>query len=434
MRTLAIIGTHWGDEGKGKITDYLAEQADVVVRFQGGNNAGHTIVVGDEIFKLHLLPSGILRPEALAVIGNGVVLDVEGLLEEIDSLEQSGRSIEGLRISDRAHVLLNYHRKLDGAEEIYRGDSTVGTTKRGIGPCYQDKIGRYGFRVCDLLEKDTLEEKAAFLLPFKKDIMELMGTTCECTEEMLVDRLYGWGKRLEKHICDCSVLVTEAIDSDKKVLFEGAQGVMLDIDHGTYPYVTSSNTVAGGICNGAGVSPSRVGQVIGCLKAYTTRVGDGPMPSELFGELGEELMIKGGEYGTTTGRGRRCGWLDLVVAKHSVRLSGISSMAVTKLDVLSDMDDLKVCIGYEIDGETVSDYPASLKRLARAKPIYLDMPTWKGWEDSEAMAAAGYDALPEELRSYVEYIEDYLQVPVDIVSIGKRRSETIDRRNGNWWN
>lgn len=433
MRTLAVIGAQWGDEGKGKITDYLAEQADMIVRFQGGNNAGHTIMIGEEVFKLHLLPSGILRPDKLAVIGNGVVLDVDGLLEEIKAVESSGRSVSGLRISDRAHIILNYHRKLDGAEETYRGNNTVGTTKRGIGPCYQDKIARYGFRVCDLLERETLEEKASFILPYKKDIMKLMGEDCQCTVETLTDRLYAWGQRLKDHICDSSVLVTDAIDRGEKVLFEGAQGVMLDIDYGTYPFVTSSNTVSGGISTGSGVSPNRIGEVIGCLKAYTTRVGSGPMPTELCNELGADLMKKGGEFGTTTGRGRRCGWLDLVVAKHSVRLCGITSLALTKLDVLNGMDKVKVCVAYEIDGEVVTDFPASLKRLARAVPVYEELPGWGEWESSEEVAKAGYDALPQTMRDYVDFVEDYLQVPADIISIGKRRSETIDRRRS-WWN
>jgi len=427
-----VIGAQWGDEGKGKITDYLAEQADMIVRFQGGNNAGHTIMIGEEVFKLHLLPSGILRENKIAVIGNGVVLDIDGLLEEIGTVEASGRSVKGLRISDRAHVILNYHRKLDGAEEQYRGNNTVGTTKRGIGPCYQDKIARYGFRVCDLLEKDTLEEKASFLLPYKKDIMHLMGEDCQCTVDTLVDRLSAWGERLKDHICDSSVMVTEAIDRGEKVLFEGAQGVMLDIDYGTYPFVTSSNTIAGGISTGSGVSPSRIGLVLGCLKAYTTRVGSGPMPTELGGTMGEDLMKKGGEFGTTTGRGRRCGWLDLVVANHSVRTCGITSLAITKLDVLNGMGKIKVCVGYDIDGEVVKNFPASLKKLSRAVPIFQEFDGWGDWESSEKTAAAGYDALPRQMKEYISFIEDYLKVPADIISIGKRRSETIDRRR-DWW-
>lgn len=404
----------------------------MIVRFQGGNNAGHTIMIGEEIFKLHLLPSGILRENKIAVIGNGVVIDIEGLLEEIETVKASGRSIKGLRISDRAHVILNYHRKLDGAEERYRGKDTVGTTKRGIGPCYQDKIARNGFRICDLLERDTLEEKASFILPYKKDIMHLLGEDCKCTVKELVDRLSQWGEVLNDHICDSSVMVTEAIDNGQKVLFEGAQGVMLDIDYGTYPYVTSSNTIAGGISAGSGVSPNRIGHVLGCLKAYTTRVGSGPMPTELEGAMGDELMKKGGEFGTTTGRGRRCGWLDLVVANHSVRLSGISSLAITKLDVLNGMGKIKVCVGYDIDGEIVKNFPASLKKLSRAVPIYQEFEGWDEWESSEKTAAAGYDALPMEMKEYISFIEDYLNTPASIISIGKRRSETIDRHQ-EWW-
>lgn len=433
MRTLAITGAQWGDEGKGKITDYLAQDADTIVRFQGGNNAGHTIQIGEDVFKLHLLPSGILRAGKAAVIGNGVVIDVEELLEEMSAVEASGRGLEGLRISDRAHVILNYHRKLDGAEELYRGDRSVGTTRRGIGPCYQDKAARTGFRVCDLLEEDTLREKAPAVLRMKKDILEVMGESCDCTEDMLVERLLGWGKALEPYICDSSVLVNESIDRGDRVLFEGAQGVMLDIDHGTYPYVTSSNTMAGAICSGAGVGPNRIGDVLGCLKAYTTRVGEGPMPTELHGELGEYIMKKGGEFGTTTGRGRRCGWLDLVIAKHAVRIGGITSFAVTKLDVLNGMETVKVCTHYELDGERIDHFPACLSRLSRLEPVYVELPGWEDWGGSaESVAAAGYDGLPSELKNYVSFIEKETGVPAGMISIGKRRSETIDRR-GSWW-
>ncbi|NLL95051.1 MAG: adenylosuccinate synthase [Thermoplasmatales archaeon] len=433
MATLAIIGAQWGDEGKGKITDYLAEGADAVVRFQGGNNAGHTIVVGDEVFKLHLLPSGILRKGKLAVIGNGVVIDVNELIKEMDTLKAAGRSLDGLRISDRAHIIMAYHKKLDGAEEKYRGDRPVGTTGRGIGPSYQDKVARIGFRMGDILDPDAVERVAKVTVPYKKDLLGMFGAEpCQCTLDGVRERFASWGKALGEHVCDTSVLVNDILDGGGKVLFEGAQGAMLDVDHGTYPFVTSSSTVGGGICSGSGVAPNRIGKVIGCLKAYTTRVGEGPFVSEIHGPEGLELQRRGGEFGTTTGRGRRCGWLDLVVAEHSQRLCGFTSWALMKLDVLNDYETVRVCVAYDIDGEEVTHFPSSISKLERAEPIYVDLPGWEGWDDSEAVAAEGYKALPKNLRAYVKFIEKRTGIPADIVSIGPKRSETIDRR-GDWW-
>jgi len=429
LPSIAIVGTQWGDEGKGKITDYLAEEADMVVRFQGGNNAGHTIKVNDETFKLHLLPSGILREGKLAVIGNGVVINMAEMIGEMDQITKSGRKLDGLRISDRAHLIMGYHKKLDGAEEIYRGDKTVGTTKKGIGPSYQDKIARSGFRVCDLFEDDALSEKIKFNVPYKKDLLKMLqGEQCECTEESLMEKFTSWRNIFGKYVCDTSVLLNDALDSGKTVLFEGAQGVMLDVDHGTYPYVTSSNTSSGGMCTGSGVAPNRIGKIFGCLKAYTTRVGEGPLVTELYGEEGKYLMEKGGEFGVTTGRGRRCGWLDLVVAEHSVRLCGITSLAVTKLDVLNEYRKINVCTGYEIDGKTVKHFPASLSKLGRAVPVYEEFDGWDDWDSSEKLASEGYAALPQNMRKYIEFIEKQLKVPAEIISIGPKRSETIDRR------
>ena len=429
MPSTAIIGAQWGDEGKGKITDYLAEKADIIVRFQGGNNAGHTIKIGEETFKLHLLPSGILRKGKLAVIGNGVVINMADMIEEMKQITDSGRELDGLRISDRAHLIMNYHKKLDGAEEIYRGNKTVGTTKRGIGPAYQDKIARNGFRVCDLFEEDTLKEKIKFNRPYKKDLLKMLqGEQCECTEEDLLKKFRLWKDIFGKYVCDTSVLLNEALDKGKTVLFEGAQGVLLDIDHGTYPYVTSSNTTAGGMCTGSGIAPNKIGKVFGCLKAYTTRVGEGPLVTELYGDEGKYLMEKGGEYGVTTGRGRRCGWLDLVVAEHSVRLCGITALALTKLDVLNGYKKIKVCVAYEMDGKEEKHFPASLSRLGRAKPVYKEFDGWDDWDSSEAIAKKGYDALPKNMKDYIKFIENYLKVPAEIVSIGPKRSETIDRR------
>ncbi|MDR2698760.1 MAG: adenylosuccinate synthase [Candidatus Methanoplasma sp.] len=433
MPSLAIIGAQWGDEGKGKITDYIDETADLIVRFQGGNNAGHTIKVGDKVFKLHGLPSGVVRKGNLAVIGNGTVVNMDELIEEMDQVVKAGGTLEGLRISDRAHLIFNYHKKLDGAEEKYRGNKVVGTTKKGIGPAYQDKIARIGIRAGDLLEDAPLKEKTDFILPYKKDLMSMLESEpCGCDCGTLYEKMKGWRDKIGGYICDTSVLINEALDSGKKVLFEGAQGAMLDIDHGTYPYVTSSSTCGGGICTGAGVAPNRIGKVVGCLKAYTTRVGEGPLVTELSGEAADALQKKGGEFGVTTGRGRRCGWLDLVVAGHASRLCGFTSLAITKLDVLNDYEELPICMAYRIDGKETRYFPASISRLQRAEPIYITMKGWKGWDDTESVVKGGYDALPKEMRTYVQFIENNLNVPADMISIGPDRKDTIDRKK-DWW-
>ena len=433
MPNLAIIGAQWGDEGKGKITDYLDETADLVVRFQGGNNAGHTITVGERVFKLHSLPSGVVRKGNLAVIGNGVVMNVDDLLEEMEQVLSAGGSLEGLRISDRAHLIFNYHKKLDGAEEKYRGSDAVGTTKKGIGPAYQDKIARIGVRAGDLLDDELLKEKVDFILPYKKDLMSMLDAeVCGCECGMLLDKMRKWREKIGGYICDTSVLINEALDNGKKVLFEGAQGAMLDIDHGTYPYVTSSATCGGGICTGAGIAPNRIEKVVGCLKAYTTRVGEGPLVTELQGEEGNALQKKGGEFGVTTGRGRRCGWLDLVVAEHASRMCGFTSFAITKLDVLNDYDELPVCVAYKIDGKETKYFPASISKLERAEPVYKIMKGWKGWNDTASVVKGGYGTLPKEMRTYIEFIEDHMNVPADIISIGPDRADTIDRKK-NWW-
>lgn len=434
MPSLAIIGAQWGDEGKGKITDYLDEKADLIVRFQGGNNAGHTIIVDDKVFKLHGLPSGVVRPGKLAVIGNGVVVNLEELGDEIDQVLAAGGSIDGLRISDRAHLIMNYHKKLDGAEEKYRGKNVVGTTKKGIGPAYQDKIARIGFRAGDLLEEDLLKDKISFIRPYKKDLLDMMDAEpCTCTDDSLLEKMLGWKETIGHCICDTSVLINDSLDEGKNVIFEGAQGAMLDIDHGTYPYVTSSATCGGGVCTGSGIAPNRLDKVIGVVKAYTTRVGEGPFVSELSGEEELALQKKGGEFGVTTGRGRRCGWLDLVVLEHAKRMCGFTSLCITKIDVLNDIPELPVCVAYEIDGEEVKHFPASIAKLNRAKPVYETMKGWKGWDDTEALVRGGYDNLPGEMREYIEFTEKYLKVPADLISVGPDRDETIDRK-GDWWN
>lgn len=436
MPTLAIIGSQWGDEGKGKITDYLAEDADLVVRFQGGTNAGHTIGIENEVFKLHLLPSGILRRGMISVIGNGVVLDPEELLDEIKTIEASGRTVDGLRISDRANVIMPYHKTLDGAEERYRGAKGVGTTGRGIGPCYSDKISRYGVRVVDLVDKAALEEKVKMIYPIKEGQIVAFGGVTQDTIDMIVDKFSSYGSTLGKYVTDTSILVNDAIKSGKNVLFEGAQGTMLDIDHGTYPYVTSSNCVAGGICTGAGVPPSSIREVIGVVKAYTTRVGSGPFVTELSDELGEQLQKRGGEYGTTTGRARRCGWLDLVVVRHAVRLNGITSLAITKIDVLSGMKKLKAAISYEIDGDIVKDFPASISKLQRATPVYQEFDGWEDWskEDVVEIVHNGYKDLPTQMKKYLRFISSNVGAPITIVSIGPKREETVDLRKRKWDN
>jgi adenylosuccinate synthase len=434
LPTLAIIGSQWGDEGKGKITDYLAEDADLVVRFQGGTNAGHTIGIENEVFKLHLLPSGILRRGMISVIGNGVVLDPEELLDEIKTIEASGRTVDGLRISDRANVIMPYHKTLDGAEERYRGAKGVGTTGRGIGPCYSDKISRYGVRVVDLVDKAALEEKVKMIYPIKEGQIVAFGGVTQDTIDMIVDKFSSYGSTLGKYVTDTSILVNDAIKSGKNVLFEGAQGTMLDIDHGTYPYVTSSNCVAGGICTGAGVPPSSIREVIGVVKAYTTRVGSGPFVTELSDELGEQLQKRGGEYGTTTGRARRCGWLDLVVVRHAVRLNGITSLAITKIDVLSGMKKLKAAISYEIDGDIVKDFPASISKLQRATPVYQEFDGWEDWskEDVVEIVHNGYKDLPTQMKKYLRFISSNVGAPISIVSIGPKREETVDLRKRKW--
>lgn len=435
MPTLAIIGTQWGDEGKGKITDYLAENADLVVRFQGGTNAGHTIGIGDEVFKLHLLPSGILRKGAIAVIGNGVVVDPEELMEEIRAVEESGRSVSGLRISDRANVIMPYHKELDKTEERYRGAKGVGTTGRGIGPCYSDKISRYGIRVGDLLDKAVLEEKVRMIYPIKRRLIEAFGGVPESTTDEVIEKSLRYGSLLRDYTIDTAVLVNDAVKAGKNVLFEGAQGTMLDIDHGTYPYVTSSSCAAGGICTGAGVPPRSIRAVIGVVKAYTTRVGSGPFVTELHDALGERLQKRGGEYGTTTGRARRCGWLDLVIVRHAVRLSGITSMAITKIDVLNGLETVRVATEYEIDGETVKNFPASVSKLNSAKPVYKEFEGWKDWSKEEAgrIVRDGYKSLPSQMKKFLRFVSSNVGVPIGIVSIGPKREETIDLRKKKWW-
>ncbi|MFI3134019.1 adenylosuccinate synthase, partial [Staphylococcus warneri] len=376
MSSIVVVGTQWGDEGKGKITDFLAEQADVIARFSGGNNAGHTIQFGGETYKLHLVPSGIFYKDKLAVIGNGVVVDPVALLKELDGLNERGISTDNLRISNRAQVILPYHIAQDEYEERLRGDNKIGTTKKGIGPAYVDKAQRIGIRMGDLVEKETFERLLKQNIEHKNAYFKgMFNETCPSFDDMF-EKYYAAGQRLREFVTDTPKILDDAIVADEKVLFEGAQGVMLDIDHGTYPFVTSSNPVAGNVTVGTGVGPTYVSKVIGVCKAYTSRVGDGPFPTELFDEDGHHIREVGREYGTTTGRPRRVGWFDSVVLRHSRRVSGITDLSINSIDVLTGLDTVKICTAYELDGKEITEYPANLDQLQRCKPIFEELPGW----------------------------------------------------------
>ncbi|HIJ16981.1 MAG TPA: adenylosuccinate synthase [Thermoplasmata archaeon] len=436
MPSLAVVGSQWGDEGKGKIVDYLAEEAQVVARFQGGNNAGHSVKVGEELFKLHHLPSGILRKGKLAVIGNGVVIDPGVLISEIDGLESRGVSVANLRISDRAHVIMPYHKLLDGAEERLRKGAKVGTTGRGIGPAYADKAARLGIRMMDIVDDGLLREKLGFLVPLKQRYLEMCGDATKLDGAAMLKEYSAHGTRLGPFVTDTGAIVRDALKKRKNVLFEGAQGTMLDIDHGTYPYVTSSATVAGNAASGSGVPPSAIDDVFGVVKAYTTRVGEGPFPTELLDDIGKTIADKGGEFGTTTGRSRRCGWLDLMVTKHAHALSGFTGLAMTKIDVLGGFDELKICTHYRLDGKKVAHFPADLRVLQKCEPVYK---RFDGWEDLEGAALdrvlkRGFSALPENMRRYVRFVEKEMGVPVTMLGLGRRRHEILDLRKRKWKN
>ncbi len=434
MPSLVIVGSQWGDEGKGKIVDYLANEAQMVVRFNGGNNAGHSVMIGEELFALHHIPSGILRPGKLAVIANGVVIDPGVLIGELEGLESRGVSVKNLRISDRAHVIMPYHKILDGAEERLRAGAKVGTTGRGIGPCYSDKAARLGVRMGDLVDEALLSEKLAFLVSVKQRILDAYGDPNRLNFEAIRREYADYGKRLKPFVTDTGVLVNDALKKRKRVLFEGAQGTLLDIDHGTYPYVTSSITVAGNAAAGSGVSPLALDHVYGVVKAYTTRVGEGPLPSELHDEYGKTIAEKGGEFGTTTGRARRCGWLDLVVARYSSELSGFTGIAMTKIDVLGGFDELRICTHYMLEGKKTTRVPADIRMLQRCEPKYV---TVKGWDDIDGgkmdkILVKGFSALPENMKKYIRFSEKHLGVPVVLLGLGRRRNEILDLRKKRW--
>lgn len=420
-----VVGTQWGDEGKGKIVDFLSEDADVVVRFNGGNNAGHTIKVQDKTFKLHLIPSGAVRNK-LSVIGNGVVVDPKVLIEEIGMLKEMGRELN-LAVSEKAHVIMHYHRVMDS-----RGDIKVkiGTTRRGVGPAYSDKAKRSeALRVVDLVS-NGFKDKMERILDDKKDELVRKGVVKKGEfkkyKHSLVEEYKEYAKTIKPYIGDTTVLINKAIDDGKKVLFEGAQGILLDLDHGTYPFVTSSNTCSGGACTGAGIGPNKISKIIGVVKAYTTRVGEGPFPTELNEKTGERLRDAGKEYGTTTGRPRRCGWADLVILKYAKMVNGLTELAVTKLDVLNGISPLKLCVSYEINGKRTENFPSSINALSRAKPVYIEMDGWKEL-DIERIVKEGYRALPKEAKAYLERMEKETGVPIKIISFGASREETIVR-------
>ncbi|MDN4592576.1 adenylosuccinate synthase [Polycladomyces subterraneus] len=424
MSTVVVVGTQWGDEGKGKITDFLAEKAEVVARYQGGNNAGHTIVFGGKRYKLHLIPSGIFYSDKICVLGNGMVLNPEALVEELNYLHQNGVSTDNLRISDRAHVILPYHLKLDKAEETRKGAGKIGTTGKGIGPAYMDKAARIGIRVADLLDKDIFAEKLKRNLEEKNRLLERFYDMTGFDFDEVYQRYLACADRIRPYVTDTSVVLNDAIDQGRRVLFEGAQGVMLDIDQGTYPFVTSSNPVAGGVCIGSGVGPTKIHQVIGVAKAYTTRVGDGPFPTELHDEIGDRIREIGREYGTTTGRPRRVGWFDSVVVRHARRVSGITGLSLNSIDVLTGLETVKICKAYRYKGQIIENYPANLEVLKDCEPVYEELPGWK----EDITKVRSYHELPLAAQHYVERITQLTGIPLAIFSVGPDRDQTIQMR------
>jgi adenylosuccinate synthase len=421
LANVIVIGTQWGDEGKGKITDLLSRSADVVVRYQGGINAGHTVVVNDQTFKLHLIPSGILYPQTECIIGSGTVVDPKILLEELEQLHQLGVSTKNLFIAETAHVTMPYHGLIDKASEAQRAEHKIGTTGRGIGPTYADKSERIGIRILDLMDRDVLQKRLRWAVEQKNILMERMYDLPPLDPQEVIDRYSEYAELLKPYVVDASLKIDEAIKKRLNILFEGAQGTLLDLDHGTYPYVTSSNPVAGGACIGAGVGPTTIDRIIGVSKAYTTRVGEGPFPTELTDCLGEQLCDRGAEFGTTTGRKRRCGWFDGVIGRYAVRINGLDCLAITKLDVLDEMDEIEVCVAYELDGQVVRDFPSNSRVFAKCKPIYKSLPGWKTpTQDCKSLAD-----LPTEARNYLKFLEDMLEIPIAIVSLGASRGQTI---------
>lgn len=423
MPTKVLIGAQWGDEGKGKITDILAGDADVVVRSSGGNNAGHTVEANGVQYKLHLMPSGIINKGTLCIIGNGVVVDPKVLLEEIDMLTQKGVDVSGLRLDMRAHVIMPYHIELDGLSESVRGAGKIGTTKRGIGPCYMDKAERSGIRVCDLLNREIFEQKVRTNLETKNKIITLVYGGKALDADAIIQEYSEYADRLRKYAADTSVILYNAIKEEKNVLFEGAQGTLLDLDLGTYPYVTSSHPISGGVCVGAGIGPTLIDECIGIVKSYTTRVGKGPFPTELFDETGDLIRNNGNEFGTTTGRPRRTGWFDAVIVKFAVRTSSLTSIAMNKIDTLSGIDTLRICVGYKKGNEYIDEFPPSLEELALCEPVYEELPGWSG----DISGCKSYDELPENAKRYIERVEQLVGCRISMVGVGPNREQNLLR-------
>ncbi|HSQ33830.1 MAG TPA: adenylosuccinate synthase [Peptostreptococcaceae bacterium] len=425
MKTVAIVGSQWGDEGKGKVIDYLARQADVVVRGQGGNNAGHTLVVGDKKYALHLIPSGILNPDTINIIGNGVVFDPKGFLEEMKKLKDDGIDTKNIKISDRAHVIFPYHKELDALSENARGENKIGTTKKGIGPCYMDKTERSGIRICDLMDKDIFASKLKQAVDSKNQIIEKIYGGQGFKFDDIYEEYIGYADQIRSYVDDTSVIVYEAIKAGKKVLFEGAQGTLLDLDLGTYPYVTSSHPISGGFSIGAGIGPNMIKDVVGIVKAYTTRVGEGPFVTELLDETGDKIRTQGNEFGTTTGRPRRCGWFDSVIVSYASRVNGLTSISLMLLDVLTGFDKIKICTSYKLGDKIIKNFPASLDDLGKCEPIYEELDGW----NEDICSVENYDNLPENAKKYIKRIEELVGVSVDMVSVGPKRTQTIIRKN-----
>ncbi len=422
MSVVVVVGAQWGDEGKGKVVDLLSEKYDIVARYQGGANAGHTVQIGEEKFILHLIPSGILHANTQCVIGNGVVIDPVALMDEIALLESKGITVKGrLWISQKAHLIMPYHKLMDQVEEQVAGANKIGTTGRGIGPAYVDKFNRRGIRIVDLLDPDLLERKIRRNLEEKNAVLQKIYGHSPLNVDEIVEEYLKFDKLIDPYIKDISVFLNEAIDEGKQILLEGAQGTLLDVDHGTYPYVTSSNPVSGGACIGVGIGPTRITAVLGVIKAYTTRVGEGPLPTELPGDEGEKLRQMGQEFGATTGRPRRCGWFDGLVAKYAVRVNGITDLAVTKLDVLDELDEIKVCIAYEYEGKTLKEFPTDPKILRNVKPIYHSLPGWK----QDTSSVRHWQDLPPAAKNYLRFIEKITGASIKLVSVGSRRDQTI---------
>ena len=421
MPAIVLLGAQWGDEGKGKATDLLGDQVDYVVRYQGGNNAGHTVVIGDQKYALHLLPSGILSPNVIPVIGNGVVIDPAVLLTEIKGLNERGIDTSKLKISTNAHLITPYHRTIDKVSERFLGKAKIGTTGRGIGPAYADKINRIGIRVQDLFDPSILKQKIEAALHDKNQILIKVFNRKGITVDEVMDEYLGYAQILKPYVVDTALLLDQALKTGKNVLLEGSQGTLLDVDHGTYPFVTSSNPTAGGASTGSGIGPTKITRVIGILKAYTTRVGSGPFPTELFDEDGEALRKIGGEVGVTTGRNRRCGWFDAPIARYAVRVNGLTDLFLTKLDVLTGWEKIPVCVAYEVDGVRVEELPASQTDFHHAKPIYEYLP---GWSENISKAKSIND-LPKNAKAYVEFLEKISSAPISAIGVGPGRDETI---------